>query len=133
MVFIFIIVLVLALVKDAVQTHNTRAYVNTRVAQGAFLPFNPAKSDMIRQDINYDWNHERKLFPQNYIKYLSVNPEALCEFKMALQGQEEIANKIRPTLVTGLYNNETYDPYFRFNAKYREKIKIYNDTGRYYN
>lgn len=58
--------------------------------EGAFLPSSYDKGSIINQDIWYDWNGDRKLFSEDYIKYFERNQKALIKNIVALQCKEEI-------------------------------------------
>lgn len=103
------------------------------VDQGAFLERDYQKHSMIWQDYNRDWNSgERKHFPKEYHEYFKRNSDAKAEFVSALTSAQEIREGRQPILCVGLYNKNTYSPFSRFDYLYRDKIKIFNDTGVYY-
>lgn len=132
MYFLAIIAIIFCLVKDSNRKEKLKKAYERMVDEGVFLPKNPQKSSMINQDIWYDWHGDKELFPKEYINYFEKNTQALIKYIMALQCREEIKLGYQPSYCLGSYNKHTYNPFKNFNTLYQEKIKIFNETGKYY-
>lgn len=101
--------------------------------QGAFMKSNYDRFYMIHQDYWDEWHTgNRESFPKEYIVYFERNYEAAKEYIFALTAAKEIEEGYAPVLHPGSYNKFTFDPMARFNSLYREKIKIFNETGKCY-
>lgn len=101
--------------------------------QGAFLKRDYQRNDMLFQDYWMDWfAGEGEFVPKEYHAYFHRNPEAAKEYIAALTSAQLIREGLAPIYCIGLYNKNTYDAFGRFNSLYREKIKIFNETGKLY-
>lgn len=89
------------------------------------------KFHMLWSDAADDWAHDRKMFPKEYWAYLERNEKARNAYIEGLVGKQEMELGLKPVLCSPYYNKDTFDPFGMFNS-YKEKIKIFNETGRLY-
>lgn len=133
MVIIVVLIIVLFLVvENKSHTNDINENCKRLEEQGAFLEVDYRRNDMIRQDIMEDWRNEKKMFPEEYVKYLEMNPNAFKRYVIGLISKIEIEEGLQPQFCVGVYNKNTYVPFSSFHYLYDEKIKIYNETGKYY-
>lgn len=131
LVELIVIIVVLFLIEQS-RTAKSNKKVNEMVKNGAFLEQSWPRFHMIYSDMYDDWNGERKLYPKEYWTYMERNNKAVGAYAGALASQQEIKEGRRPSLCIGTYNKNTYDPFGMFNSQYTEKIKIFNETGKFY-
>lgn len=121
----------------AVDSANKNAQVKRNykrlLEQGAFLKRDYEKHKMIFHDFWMDWfDGDRSYFPKAYHAYFERNPEAAKDYISALTSAQEIKEGRQPIFCVGLYDKSTYDPFSGFNYRYKEKIEIFNETGKMY-
>lgn len=113
------------------KNNNSNKKIAEMKARGEFDSKNYQFFERAWQDASYDWLNERKLYPKEYWSYLERNPEALKIYKSGIVGKQEMEAGYKPVLCNPYYDKHTFDPFQSFNA-YKEKIRIYNETGKFY-
>ena len=101
--------------------------------RGVMKPSDPELHSRLWQDFSRDFLGGRKFFPEDVVPYLAKNKKALSSYTMALCWEEERRRGLYPYgYPCEIYDERSFDPFCRFNANYKAKIKTYNETGVYY-
>lgn len=72
------------------------------------------------------------MFPEGYIRYLTVNCVALEHYIKCLVSKKEADSGLKPMFYFGQFNKSTHKPFEGFEDRYAKKIKEYNETGVLY-
>jgi len=124
-----IAIIVCLILNDRYKAAQATKKINAMIARGEFLNKNYKLFDKAWQDAEYDWQHERKMFPKDCCAYLERNPEAKKSYIAGLVGEQEAKAGCKPVLSPAYYDKNTFDPFGKFNT-YKDKIAQYNETGR---
>ena len=116
---------------DRRKTAKANKKVAEMPARGEFIAKNYSFFNKAWQDASYDWSGERKMFPKEYWAYFERNDKARAAYIEGLVGQQEMNSGYKPVLCDPYYNKYTFDPFGVFES-YKEKIKIFYETGKFY-
>ena len=124
-----IAIIVCLILNDRHKTAQANKKINAMIARGEFRNQNYQLFNKAWQDAEYDWQHDRKMFPEEYRAYLERNPEAKKSYIVGLVGEQETKAGCKPVLCPPSYDKNTFDPFRQFGG-YKDKIKTFNETGR---
>ena len=80
-----IAIIVCLILNDRYKTAQANKKINAMIARGEFRNQNYQLFNKAWQDAEYDWQHDRKMFPEEYRAYLERNPEAKKSYIVGLR------------------------------------------------
>ena len=128
-----LVIVIYFLFKSASESAESKKKCAQLVDQGAFWKRDYERNNILFHDYYMDWfAGEGEFVPKEYHDYFRRNKEAAIMHTKALTSAQLIKEGLSPIWCGGLYNKYTFEPFGAFNHLYKDKIKIFNETGKLY-
>lgn len=133
LVFIFIALYIF--ISDSEKKAKAKEHWEKEKASGRYDETNPELHDMLWQDFHREWEEtDGGNVPEEYREYLKQNETALSDYCAAWQANEEWKQGYCPCFIRSVrpYDKRDFDAFEIFRKEWGNKIKIFNETGKYY-